>query len=235
MGLYHSPRIITNGLILALDAANFKSSISGSSSWNDLSNNGNNATLISGSVFNSANCGNIVFNGSSSYASIANNSTFSVQNFTINAWVKFNGFNAYNTIITKPQNGPVWSNPYLSWLLRINNGTTLEFGIGDSSTYNSSAYAYTFSTGKFYNLVCTFDGQNQISYINNSSVKTINYLVPITINYTTVPVFIGAGYGASPIGEFLNGNIYSIAMYNRALTSTEVSQNYNATKVRFGL
>lgn len=233
MATIRGPKIVTNGLILALDAADRKSYPGSDTVWNDLSGNNNHGTLINGPTFNSANGGNIVFDGTNDYVNIPNNSIFSVQNFTISAWVKFSAFGTYNQIFVKPQNGPPWVNPYLSWMLRITNNNLFEFSIGSSTTYYGSNYTYTFSTGTFYNLIGKYDGTNLISYINNSSVKTT--AVSATINYSTDPVFIGAGYGSSPVGEFLNGNVYLINMYNRALSDSEILQNFNAQRGRFGI
>ena len=68
MAIYEStPPIVTNGLVLALDAANQKSYISGSTIWNDLSGNVNNGTLTNGPTFNSDNGGNLLFNGTTQY------------------------------------------------------------------------------------------------------------------------------------------------------------------------
>ena len=60
--------IVTNGLVLALDAANRRSYISGSFVWNDISGNRNSGSLINGPTFDSANGGSIVFDGTNDYA-----------------------------------------------------------------------------------------------------------------------------------------------------------------------
>jgi hypothetical protein len=64
MGFYRGPNVVTNGLVLNLDAANTKSYVSGSTTWRDLSGNGNNGTLVNGPTFSSNYGGGIVFNGS---------------------------------------------------------------------------------------------------------------------------------------------------------------------------
>ncbi len=56
-----------------------------------------------------------------------------------------------------------------------------------------------------------------------------------TISYSTLPVLIGASYGADPLGEFFTGNIYSVKIYNKILTAQEVLQNYEGLKSRYGL
>ena len=80
-----SRSIITNGLVLYLDAANTKSYVSGSTTWNDLSRNNNTGTLINGSTFNSLNGGSIVFDGIDDRVSGTTINTG--QNFTVNCWI----------------------------------------------------------------------------------------------------------------------------------------------------
>ena len=64
MGLTHSPRIVTDGLVLCLDAANAQSYPGTGTTWTDRSTSGNNETLTNGPTFDSANRGAIVFDGS---------------------------------------------------------------------------------------------------------------------------------------------------------------------------
>ena len=74
--------IVTNGLVLYLDAANSKSYVSGSTTWSDMSGNGNSGSLINGPTFNSGNGGSIVFDGVNDYVV-----TTSINNFTsIGGW-----------------------------------------------------------------------------------------------------------------------------------------------------
>lgn len=68
--MYTGPNIVTDGLVLYLDAANTKSYPGSGTTWNDLSGNGNNGTLINGYIFNSIGNGNLVFDGSNDYVNI---------------------------------------------------------------------------------------------------------------------------------------------------------------------
>ena len=84
MAFNFSPKVVTDGLVLYLDAANPKSIVSGSTIWTDLSRGGNNGTLIGGPTFNSGNGGSIVFDGSNDYVSVSNNSVFNnLYNYSI--------------------------------------------------------------------------------------------------------------------------------------------------------
>ena len=70
MGLSHSPRIVTNGLVLCVDAANPRSYPGAGTAWTDLSKQGNNGTLTNGPTFDSANGGSILLDGSDDYVEV---------------------------------------------------------------------------------------------------------------------------------------------------------------------
>ena len=86
MGFYRGPNIVTDGLVLVLDAANPTSYISGSTTWRDLSGNNNSGSLVNGPTFNSVNGGSIVFDGSNDYVEISPVNASS--QFTLNLWIK---------------------------------------------------------------------------------------------------------------------------------------------------
>ncbi len=83
------PDINENGLVLSLDAANYKSYTGSGTTWRDLSGNSNNGTLTNGPTFNAANMGAIVFDGTDDKVTISMNSSFiyGVSPFSLNAWI----------------------------------------------------------------------------------------------------------------------------------------------------
>ncbi len=85
MTYFHSPRIPTDGLVLALDAANTKSYTGSGTTWSDLSGNGNNGTLTNGPTFDSDNGGSLDFNGVGDYAKVSNLLDIIKQKIKINA------------------------------------------------------------------------------------------------------------------------------------------------------
>ena len=86
MSVEGGPDIVTNGLVLYLDAANNRSIVSGSTTWFDLSRNGNTGSLINGPTYSSANGGSIVFDGANDYVACGNLTT--LNNMSIGMWVK---------------------------------------------------------------------------------------------------------------------------------------------------
>ena len=90
MAEIHGPKIVRDGLVLALDAADRNSYISGSTTWTDLSGNGNTGTLTNGPTYSSANGGSLVFDGSNDYVDIPYLLLSGSQDFTVNIWIKAN-------------------------------------------------------------------------------------------------------------------------------------------------
>jgi len=218
--------IVTDGLILCLDAANSKSIVSGSTTWNDLSRGGNNGALTNGPTFSSANGGSIVFDGTNNYVTCGNASSLQSTIGSVSAWVKTTTpGNNYRSIIAK-QN---------SWGLFIKDSILITYDWGNiadrttginisDSTWKNVAMTFTETTGTPLN--------NVIIYLNGTPVLTT------TVKYAANNVNVEIGRGGS-IGEgtlqFINGSISQALLYNKVLTSQEILQNYNATKNRFGL
>ena len=231
------PNIVTDGLVLMLDAANTKSYVSGSTTWNDLSGNANNG-ILSGSTlptFDSANNGSLVFNGTTSYVSLGNpsNIQFDKANpFTLCIWIKHTYSSPCN-IFSKQQN----ISPNAGWGIGMNGaGTKLQ-----SYIYNSTGrivdFPSAYNDGTWYCITTTYDGSDSITgiklYANGTNVaaSVIANSTPGTLVSTT-PLQISGRGGAN---NMWGGTVSQAQIYNRVLSADEVLQNYNATKTRFGL
>ena len=92
MAFNYSPKTVTDGLVLYMDAANSKSYVSGSTTWNDISRSGNNGTLINGPTFNSSNGGSIVFDGTNDTTNLGNILNIGLNSWTISCWFKINSY-----------------------------------------------------------------------------------------------------------------------------------------------
>jgi hypothetical protein len=227
MSFSFSPKIITDGLVLYLDAANTRSYPGSGTTWNDLSRSGNNGSLINGPTFNSGNGGSIVFDGSNDFIKPPNSTTLQLTNFTLSSWIKVNIINANQFIIdtsTDTANG-------LGYSYRINSVNKIRFW-----AYNANGLLDSNSSivnGVWYNIVSTYNNTSKLQtiYINgvldNSNTYSQTFVVSNVSNLQ-----IG---GSQVLGGYLNGNIAQTSIYNRALSATEILQNYNATKTRFGL
>ena len=226
MSRKNGPSIATNGLVLYLDAANRQSYVSGSTSWNDVSNNGNTGTLTNGPTFNSGSGGSIVFDGTNDYITLPNGLLSGTGDFTVNQWIK--------TDVTET-GGTTFGN-YPSGNLQVFFGYNfIGMWLGNSSTYLGTppwnAILPEFTTQSV--MITTIrSGTTTYFYINGDLKKTGSS--SSTIGISSSIFRIGDNSNSTP-GEQFKGNIYTTQIYNRALSQTEIIQNYNATKTRFGL
>ena len=227
------PDIIENGLVLALDAANKNSYPGSGTSWKDLSGNGNNGTLTNGPTFNVSNQGSITFDGTNDYIDIADSTSLNPTILSIESWFKITAFSSNQNIINKGYT--FVSEPYISYTLKMDgvsspyNTIAIEASVGGVRKALTSTT--TLSANIWYNVVSTYDGSTFKLYIN--SIQESNTLSSTgTISSYNTPLQIGR-WGTQG-SQYFNGNIAIAKIYNRALTATEILQNYNATKSRFG-
>jgi hypothetical protein len=220
MAFNFSPKAVTDGLVLYLDAANTKSIVSGSITWNDLSRSGNNGTLVGGPGYSGSNGGSIVFDGSNDYANLTTVTSFSSsQPHTYSAWIFPTAFALYKWII---DNGTTNQGTSL-----ITNSSLVGFFWNGGSSFVTSNRSIT--TNTWTNVVAVYSNLSVNFYINgvfDSNKATTSFSAG-----NVVPK-IGSWRGLS---DFFAGRISQVQVYNKALTAQEVLQNYNATKTRYGL
>ena len=221
-----NPSIITNGLVLNLDAGNTLSYPGTGTLWTDLSGNGNNGTLVNSPSFDSANGGSIVFDGTNQYVNCGNASNLQITVGTISAWVKTTTpGSSYRGIIVKG----------FAWGLFVKDGILITYDWGMPANMGTRTTGINISDGTWKNVVMTFTetigtpSNNVIIYLNGNPVLTT------TVKHSSNSNNVQLGSNTTGINQFLNGNISQALIYNRALSSTEVIQNFNETKGRYGL
>jgi hypothetical protein len=218
---FYGGPIVTNGLVMYLDAGNLVSYSGAGTTWYDLTTNGNNATFYNGVGFSSANGGGISFDGVDDYAVVLANSSLNSSQPTIELFMTTttNGGN----IIAQGQYGSNWGygvGVKLSSILARNNNGDSNFSVSNSGLVH---------------VVVVYDGSGNQFYKNGV------FLGRTTTNYSPNPggqVTIGGVRSQVPsqnLQEFANSTVSVVRIYNRALTADEISQNYNAQKSRFGL
>jgi hypothetical protein len=227
MAFSYSPKIVTEGLVLYLDAANPYSYVSGSTSWNDISRGGNNGTLVNGPTFNSANNGSIVFDGVDDYANVPNNTILNSNTGTISVWFNYT---------SAPGNGSVLLGKTdvfgsLNGLNIFIHQGALGVQIKGNSPTATNIPGPNLNTNTWYNFTLTYtSGVSYSSYSNGIFTETNSLL---SFNFSTQPLRLARS--VDTYWSNFGGQISITQLYNRALSAQEVLQNYNATKTRFGL
>jgi hypothetical protein len=209
--------IVTSGLTLLLDAGFTPSYPKSGTSWTDLSFSGNNATLFNSPTFNSSDGGSVVFDGTNDYC-LAGSGLAITGNLTVAAWVRPTSFTNQGNIVSKS------SNP--GYRMRFqSNGT---FWMYSNTNTITSPSAYTINN--WFHTVGVFSSTGLRMYINGSLVQSNG--TAFSPSYSASSFIVG---GFSSNQELFQGRIANVSVYNRDLSATEVLQNYNAQKARFGL
>ena len=218
--MFTGPNINRNGLVLALDAANTTSYVSGSAIWRDLSGNNNSGSLVSGPAFSTNVGGNIVFDGSNKRATLT--TPFGKSGFTsVSIW--------YNRV--ESVSSTSWRTLFATATTNIHHlisqDTTRVLGVFDGS-FRSFGYTPPID-GNFHNYTVVYQSAtNATLYVDGIFFSTIS----IILNLETSPI---GSIGNWTSGTYWAGSIATSQIYNRALSASEIQQNYNATKTRFGL
>jgi hypothetical protein len=231
---YANGKMVTSGLVLALDAADRNSYSGTGTTWNDVSGNGNNGTLTNSPTFSN---NSIVFDGIDDYV-VRNQSINTGQNFSVFAWVRPGAINVRNGIVG---NGY----PYTSakgWLFATatNYGNPLILNsffisIGSDNAYRTAGNnSLVTNVWNYIGGVVTNGGQDIKLYSNG--IETSYYggtLSANTVIYDINELNIGRRYSTN--SESFIGSMANIQIYNRVLSAAEILQNYNAQKSRFNL
>jgi hypothetical protein len=232
--MYFSPRIVTSGLVFTVDFADKNCYTGTGTAMNDLTGNSS-AGVLSGTTFDGNNKGSIFFDGVSGQGSFNYSPSFvmSTNNFTVSTWVKIgtqvsSGFT--KTMVSNYDSGKGY---IVGW-------STVSGGQFYIETSNGSSYSQNYSSNTWSSLINTWVNfvtirqsgatNNGHFYINGVYESLSSAMVVYDITNTT---YLSLGMTISGFAKF-TGNIASVQIYNRALTATEVLQNYNATKSRFG-
>lgn len=238
MSLAHSPSIVTNGLVLCLDAANTKSYPGSGTTWTDISGNGNITSLSGTFSYNTNNIGAVKFDAGDELLTVSNSSilstTFANSSFTILTTVRS------DNVVYPRSRHPLYvnTNPTSStekgW--SAGHGATsssMEFRICDGTNLVNGFLSYNVAESTIYHRAFVVDrtvGANMKYYVNSSYIGQVDAPSVTGSIYTSGGLVLGNVWGWRYMG-----NIYSIQVYNKVLTELEIQQNFNATRGRFGL
>jgi hypothetical protein len=225
MGISGGPYIVRDsGLVLELDAADRNSYPGSGTTWRDLSgtDNSNNGTLTNGPTFSNTNNGNIVFNGSTQYVAFTDIGLIPTTGLTVSVWFK-------TTVADR-------------WLIDKAAGATINgYSLRGTSTSDIQFSVNTITIGG--GVIVT--GGNWIQAVGTwtPSTSIIFYLAGVQVSSTTTSIPASITNPSSNLQvarrstnvDYWNGSVAQVLIYTRALSATEILQNYNAQKSRFGL
>ena len=238
MGTHGGPDIVTDGLIFSADAANKKSYPGSGTTITDIGGRENTGTLTNGPTFASEDGGSIAFDDTNDYITFGNTSTLNFEwnePHSIEVWLKRSNSGGSYIVGKNESSGNYRGTEFtftganaVGYVIRNTNATNKRLNSKTSGTYND---------GLWHQFVVTYDGSGNASgigiYIDTVSDVSIINSGNITGGTTsTANAVIGARNG---VANYFGGNIASVKYYNKVLTFSEITQNYNATKGRFGL
>jgi hypothetical protein len=212
--------IVKDGLILDLDAAK-KDSYPGSGTvWGDIAGSSVVGTLINGPTFSSGNGGSIVFDGVDDGVNLSSTITLGNGNWTVSMWSYANSFpTSFGRLLSNNNSGPV-SNAFGMASGKISYHSYLV-------SWTQQLGNTTLNIGNWYNLVWVNTSGSMVMYVNG--VVDSNSFTSTTSNGGPINCI-----GKNWVNSF-SGRVATTQIYNRALIQSEITQNYNALKGRYGL
>lgn len=231
MAIKYNTTIVRNGLVLHLDAANTKSYPGSGTAWNDLSGNKNHGTLGNAVGYSANNTGSMVFDGVDDYVDCGGNASIKPTSaITVSAWFKFTTITSNNRILSDWHQAGVTGD---RWIFYNPTASTVTWYMISSVTGEAGVpVAYTPTLNQWVNLVGTYNGSNQILYVNGAEFSSRARTGLLYAGNSTQTVRIGR---QAESGGSLNGNISQVSIYNRALSAQEIQQNFEAMRGRYGL
>jgi len=217
--------IVKSNLKLYVDAGRYNSYSGTGTNWVDLSGEGNNTTLINGTIYNSSGVASMYFDGTDDYVESINNLDLSGTNpRTYSVWVKIKTYLDNSGIIRTGTQGTASADMSLE--------TTTTPG---TFTFNGWATDFDFTVdSNFYgwhNLVIIYDGTKGLAYADGIFKNSLTF----TSVAPNSKLQLGSDRKEGAVqGNNLDGFISNAMVYNRALSNTEILQNFNAQKYRFG-
>lgn len=241
-GFTGAPPIVTDGLVFAVDAANYESYTSGSDTWYDLSGNSNNSTLENGATFNSSNLGNIEYDGTNDYVSVPNAGMETLldgaTSLSVSLWAYADAINSNGTtLLCWPIHDSSAVPPYTIFFLSLRNSDrAVRSSIGNGSTRVIGAYRTTnIQLGEWFEIGFVWSQSSGLTHFLNGEMLSGTDTMNLTLGTPGNNANLYIGTYNSNNSYWHNGKISNVQIYNRALTSQEVLQNYNALKSRFNL
>jgi hypothetical protein len=227
MAVGYNPRLVTDGLVLALDAGNTKSYPGSGTTWTDLSGNGNTGTLTNGPTYSSDNGGAIVFDGTNDEV-ICDIGSVLVKDFTLGFWMKSDASIEGRGAIE--YGGSTYA-IIAAYRLKTNSS---QFYFGTTGATNAlTLTSVNLADNNWHYVVQTYDGTNARVYVDGNLELDDSSTFSGNLRTTSDNILRMGRWVAS--GIYQDMELASVKVYNKALTASEISQNFNAHRGRFGI
>lgn len=196
----------------------------------DSINSGHNMTLFNKPTYNSDNGGYFDFNGSNQFLAGPNYSALDqiTNQLTIQTWIKTDALSQFGHFFEKGNVNTQYS------LFQENSNIVFRTKPSSGSYTSLLVSSSNIDTNNWWCITATYDGVNKKIYINDTLKGTESFTSNLATSNNGMSIGkYGGATGSS--GYYYNGKISSVRVYNKALSSTEIIQNFNAHKARFNL
>lgn len=225
--LFNGENIVVDGLVFCVDAGNRKSYPGSETAWYDFGASGSTGQLVNSPVYNSSNLGYLQF-VTDDYARFQNSTFLDTQTPTVEVWIKTNATNQNGFWFEKGTVGTQYA--------LFQEGTSIQWRqkIAIGLTNLTTPTATYINTSNWYQVVATYTSGSRKLYINGVLVNSDTQSGTIDTNTGGMSIGAYGGYSGAK-SYYYNGNLSVCRIYNRELTSTEILQNFNATRSRYGI
>jgi len=232
---FFSTQIVTDGLVTMYDAGDINSYPGTGNNWFDLVGNAT-LTLTNGPVFSTAGGGSIDFDGTNDYAGRTGLINLG-QNITISVWFNPDAVGTTRRPLVADGYSFTTADGVLTMLSGggVNNGATITINNDNPARV---AVANTVTVGSWQNLTFVRNGTaaaNLFIYKNNANTASAAAVGNGNIDFNTTTSNNMRVAGRADAADYYDGKIAIVMMYNKALSTSELTQNYNALRSRFGV
>jgi hypothetical protein len=230
MGVGYNPRIVTDGLVLCLDAANKRSYPGSGTTWIDKVG-GNNGTLENSPMFSSDNGGSIVFDGGDDYVRMVTPLSISTHPFNVSVSLKRFDTTLYPRLFDISDN----TYQFQAVLDIAGNGQlkTKHTKWQPNSNSTSTTWGFIPTLNQFEVIsVNVYPSTNETSLYRNGIAQSGSSSNNVNTGANSNLTFLGCRRDFAGF-SFMDGQFGFFHIYNRALSAKEVLQNYEATKGRY--
>jgi hypothetical protein len=236
MGVFSNPSIVTDGLVFYLDAANTRC-YSGSGLTSNALVGGIGATLVNGVGFTSANNGTFIFDGTNDYVNIQYPPGInSGSQITLILWAKWittgTTTTTIQTIVDNNYRTAYASGPgSIGFVIhdRPDLDKALEWGASPGAGITRCTSTFQVGDGNWRFISGTNDGSTSVLFVDGIQ----SGLARTAAGIGDSQPLINIGRWQFVNGRYFNGNVSGLMIYNRALSASEILQNYNATRGRY--